>query len=179
MKGLSFVFVVVVAPLLAVASVGSPSITLPRPAAPIVGAFGYKLGDVFTPDRNAQEITSSVITEKALPGALYRVMPRAGEQVEPFESYFILRTLKSHQIAAIFAAAQPDCFDQTGIGQTMARDLAERYAQIPTLPMQIREGARQIVLQCTSEVLKLVYADVDLARTYASEAAEIEASERN
>jgi hypothetical protein len=132
---------------------------------------------VFTPDANAQEITSSVITAKALPGSLYRVTPRADELIAPFESYYVLRTLKTHQIAAIYAAGSPDCFSVTGAGQTMARELAQRYARIATLPLQIRDGARQIVLQCTAEVMKLVYADVDLARVYAREAAEIEASE--
>jgi hypothetical protein len=174
----SIAIAALVTPIVAFASIGSPRLPLERPsAAPITGAFGFKLGAVFTPDANAEEVTSSAITEKALPGALYRVTPRADQQIAPFDSYYILRTLKTHQIAAIFAAASPDCLDEAGAAQTIARDLAEQYSQIPTLPLQIRAGARQIVLQCTSHLLKLVYADVDLARAYALEAAEIEASE--
>jgi hypothetical protein len=177
MKSRSFAFALLAAPLVAIASLGAPDLSIERAGKPITGAFGYKLGDVFVPDASAEEITSSLITEKALPGSLYRVRPREDQRVEPFDSYYILRTLKTHQIAAIYAAAEPDCFSVDGAGQTMARELAARYSQIPTLPLKIREGARQIVLQCTTQVMKLVYADVDLARTYAREAAELEASE--
>ncbi len=169
-----------VVPMLAFGAIGVGSkdaALAPAPAERIVGAFGFRLGDVFVPDENAEELTESILTEKALPGALYRVTPAPGQASDLFSSYYVLRTLKTHQIAAIYAAAEPSCRHDDTPAQYLAQTLARRHApamQATTLPLQIQKGTRQIVLQCTSRYLKLVYADTDLAYTYASEAAEIE-----
>jgi hypothetical protein len=167
-------------PVLAFAKLGSgrsDAVLTPAAAEKIDGAFGYRLGEVFVPDASAEEVTTSILTDKALPGALYRVRPAPGRGSDLFSSYYILRTLKTHQIAAIYAAAPPACQTDDSQAQALAGLLTRRHApstQSVTLPLQIQDGARQLVLQCTERYLKLVYADTQLAYTYAREAAEIE-----
>jgi len=169
-------------PLLAFAKLdfGPSPAPLPAPTSRIDGAFGFHLGEVFIPDGRAEEVTSSPLTEKALPGSLFRVTPPPGYGSEMFSVYYILRTLKTHQIAAIYAAAAPTCERDDSEAQALARSLTQRYAPdiaLTALPLQINRGSRQIVLQCTPRYLKLVYADTDLAYEYAREAAEMELGE--
>ena len=161
------------------ASVSKSSDSGSRQGEPIVGAFGYRLGDVFEPDSQAQEVTSlSPKDIDTYDHGLFLVELATEKRTELFEKYFVLRTSKDHRIVRIIGETpRPQCGSENI--DALARVLLNKYLpreadRFKTLSsgerITIPHGRRLVALQCSDDTgLFIIYGDVDLGTQYHAE----------
>lgn len=117
---------------------------------PIVGAFGFKLGDTFKPDSNAQHVDEDVYGTRldSLNGNVYRVEPPA--RVAPFEHYYVVTTPltnKVFQIHALTARYNDNPYGCRDSATAVRSAIAKKYGGDADTSV-FRRGSRSIQVDC-------------------------------